>query len=86
MALQVSLEQAYAEACQKIGEGIVRESVLIQELNGLTVENAILKEKLVAAGLIEEAEDIVKEAPDANQRDGSRHGANGSVPHPPSEG
>lgn len=60
--MSISIEEGYALACQKIGEGIMRENILRDMLAGKDAEIAELKEKLVAAGIIEEATEIVEGA------------------------
>lgn len=66
MKMKISIEEAYATACQKVGEGIIRESMMFDILAQKDAEISELKEKLLAAGLIEEATDIVEGVPDAD--------------------
>lgn len=82
--MQIRLEEAYALACQKVGEAQVREAILSDMLAQKDATIAALKEKLVAAGLIEEAEDIIEGASHADRSDEQQgQGADGSVPRPP---
>lgn len=81
--MQIPIEQAYAEACQALGEEVVK-ARLLSQIMGQQAE--ALKAFQEADEVIDEATGIVKGGPDANDGDRSRLGSNGSIPDPPPEG
>lgn len=65
--MQISIEVAYQKACQIIGDSTVKEQILVDALAAKDLEIAALREQLVAAGVIEEATEIVEGADGADR-------------------
>jgi cell division septum initiation protein DivIVA len=89
--MEISLETAHAVACQKLGEALVREEVMIKMADAKDALIHELQNRLKLAEeagfVIEEATEIIEgAAADANQRDDQGERVNGSVPPAPPEG
>lgn len=51
LVMNVTIEDAFKEACTALGEGLVRERIQAQEVRRLTAENAALRDSLPVTDL-----------------------------------